>query len=161
MPSKRKKRNQEKPEIVYYEIKIEDWEVACSFGLSFFPGEFGAGDYSEDSDIIFTGEILSPVLKNAKKAKIFITGKPEFENHWDKPLRDERPIGIGWIEIPRGSGILELHALFPCRSLPIITAAAAVDKIQFARVRGTKIRYRKGDIRDLELLTTKRDYGDD
>lgn len=53
-PRMQKKRIKKEPEIVYYEIEIDDWELECSFGLSCFPEESGNGDSSEVSNLLST-----------------------------------------------------------------------------------------------------------
>ena len=135
-------------------VKIVEWKVDCGFGVNTLSKDDFPEDYSEHSDIILMGNLSLPVLKNIKRAKIRIMGSPELEDHW-KHERKDPPTATGWIEIQKGSDTIEFHSLFPHRNLSFVLTALASGKVGFVSVCGTKLRYRKADLFDLELLSTE------
>ena len=149
-----------KTEKVQYMVKVEDWKVDCGFGINTLSKDDYPEDYSEHSGIILMGKLLLPVLKKTKRAKIKIMGSPELEDHW-KYERKDPPTATGWIEISKGSDTVEFHSLFPHRNLSFILMAVASGKVGFASICGTKLRYRKADLLDLELLSTQGGFGDE
>jgi hypothetical protein len=151
MPRQRKKGRPKEPETVYYDIEVEDWEVECNFGINLWPEKFERENYWENSHIIFKGKILSPKLKSAEKAKVTLIADPQKDEHWKHPRRENLPERIGVIEIPRKSDILEINGLIPYRHLHFVASAAAAGKICYVNILGTKLRYRKGDIRSVDL----------
>lgn len=66
----KKQKIKKKPiENEFYEIEIEDWEVYYDFGLNQTHKGLTADVYWEYCNLILTGKILLPILKQADKAK--------------------------------------------------------------------------------------------
>ena len=151
MVKKRKKRKP--PENENYEIDVDKWEVYNLFGINTSRNLFGEGPYWEDASLTLTGKILSPILKNATKAKINIWENPEFDDHWKETSKEKVPLGIGSMEILRDNETLDLICWFPSRIFKNIFLALSSKKIKYAHVYGEKLRWRKGRIFHIRLAT--------
>ena len=141
-----------------YEIEIEDWEVYSHFGINMGRKKFFPGDYREHSKLSIHGNILSPLLKIASKAKIEIIDSPEFDDHWKEAEAEKPPFAIGWMEVPRGDNTLQMDCWIPTRLFNYISIAIASEKIKYASIFGTKLKWRRGDIFDITFSTIREEY---
>ena len=155
MPRKRKKPKSKKNEKVWYEIEIEDWEVGYTFGINDGPWDLFQGDFWEHLHIDLIGKIIKPTLKNASAAKVILIPTWKLDDYYKNVHREKKPTTTGMIDLPRGSDILEFHCYFPSRPFAALSVAVAAGKIKYASIAGTKLWYRKGDIKDLHLVTNK------
>ena len=153
--AKKRKTKKKKPEKEYYEIEVEDWEVYYNFGLNTAPKDLIEGVFSEYSKLILTGKILSPIVKQASKARIEIAGDPQMDDHWKAQPTITSAKAIGWMEIPRGDDTLILHCWIPSRSFRYISLAVDSKKIKFASVFGPKLKWRRGTISSVSLSTNR------
>jgi hypothetical protein len=80
--AKKRKRKQKQPEYQSYEIEVKDWEADYYFTLNTGPKDLFDGVYREYSNLILTGDILSPSLEKADKAKIQIADDPQMDDYW-------------------------------------------------------------------------------
>ena len=158
MAKKQRRREQKKPENERYEFVVEDWEMEYQFELNMVPKDLVPGLFWEHSTCILICKLTSPVLKYGNKARIEIVGKPELDNHWAPDTNVRSGIGIGSIEIPRGDDVIRFYCMVPSRSFPCIPVAASSGKIRYVSIRGTKLKYRKGDVFGITLRTN---WGDD
>ena len=67
MVKRKKPRKKAIVEHEVYQIAMKDWEVYYNFGVD--QRKYSSGAYWEISNLILMGEILSPELKIASKAK--------------------------------------------------------------------------------------------
>ena len=150
MVTKRKTKKKE-PEKEYYEIEVEDWEVYYNFGINTVLKDLIEGVFSEYSKLILTGRILSPLIKQASKARIELVGDPEMDDHWKAEPTITVAKAIGWMEIPRGDDTLIFYCSIPSQSLPFTTLAVDSGKIKFVTIWGTKLKWRRGTISSISL----------
>jgi len=147
MAKKRKKRKVQENQ--RYEIEVMDWEVYYHFGIA--PKNLDMGAYWEISNLSLVGKIISPELKIAQKAKIRLSSKPEMEDHWTTKPGILSAKAIGFMEVPRGEDILQLHCSIPPRMSDSIHVAVASGKIKYVSVFGEKLKWRKGLVFDITL----------
>jgi hypothetical protein len=145
----KKRRRKKPPENLYYEIEVMDWEVYYHFGLA--PKNLGRGLYWETSSLTLIGNILSPELKNATKAKVDLSADPQMADHWKTKPTILSAKGVGFMEIPRGKAVLKCRCSIPPRLSNNIHVAIASGKIKFVSIYGEKLKWRKGLIFDISL----------
>ena len=155
MSKKQTKRKMKKRENERYEIEIEDWEVYYHFGINIGRNDISPENFWEISSITLLGKIVSPTLKNASKAKLEISAKPDLDDHWKETPTENLPSGVGLMEIPRGHNTLHLYCWVPSRSFIFIPQAAASGKIKLASVFGEKLKWRRGRIFYISLTTNR------
>ncbi len=134
-----------------YEIEIEDWEIDYFFALNNGPKDLFTGGYMGHSNVTLIGNLLSPYLEKASKAKVEIRDDPEKDDYCTKEQTIISAKAIGWMEIPRGDDTLIFYCTVPCRSLPFIVLAAKAKKIKYVSTFGTKLKWRKGTIEHISL----------
>jgi hypothetical protein len=144
MSSARKKSKQIENE--HYEIAVEDWEAYYRFGINNINKDIIPGDYWEISELILLGKIVSPALEKATRVKINMAERPELDDHWKHEDPDNRPLAVGWMEIPRGDDTLIMNCWIPSRSFRHVAISVASGKIKYASVFGTKLKWRRGKI---------------
>ena len=132
-------------------LDTTDWEVDYHFALNTLPKDLIEGVYWENSRLILTGKILSPILEKASKAKIEIAAEPQMDDHWKPKPTIVSAKAIGWMEIPRGDDTLIFYCSIPSRSFQNITLAVHAEKIKFVSIFGTKLKWRKGTISSISL----------
>ena len=154
MPKKRK-RKQKQPPNQSYEIEVEDWEADYYFALNTGPKDLFDGAYMEHSVLILVGDILSPSLEKAGKARVEIRDDPQIDDYWTPEPTIRSAKAIGWMEIPRGDDTLIFHCLVPSRSLPFIALAVQSGKIKYISIFGTKLKWRKGTIESISLSANR------
>ena len=147
MAKKRKKRKVQENQ--RYEIEVMDWEVYYHFGIA--PKNLDMGAYWEISNLSLVGKIISPELKIAQKAKIRLSSKPEMEDHWTTKPAILSAKAIGFMEVPRGEDILQMHCSIPPRMSDSIHVAVASGKIKYVSVFGEKLKWRRGVVFDITL----------
>jgi len=147
MAKKRKKRKVQENQ--RYEIEVMDWEVYYHFGIA--PKNLDMGAYWEISNLSLVGKIISPELKIAQKAKIRLSSKPEMEDHWTAKPTISSAKAIGFMEVPRGEDILQMHCSIPPRMSNNIHVAVASGKIKYISVFGEKLKWRRGLVFDITL----------
>jgi hypothetical protein len=150
-----KKRKRKKPENERYEFEVEDWEMDYHFELNVGPKDFIPGVFWENSKCTLIGKIVSPILKNANKARVEIVDKPELDDNWKINPTVRSAKGIGSIEIPRGDDTVIFYCWVPSRSFQYIPLAVSSGKIKFALIFGTRLKWRKGDIFSISLSTIR------
>jgi hypothetical protein len=160
MPRKRKKKKSVQPEKEWYEIEITGWEFNYNFGLNNSPFDFITGDFWESMRISLNGKIIKPKIKNATRAQVILISTWKLDDYWKDVVREKPPSSTGWIEIPRGDDTLQLNCFLPSRSFAAVSVAVAAGKVKHASISGTKLRYRKGEIRDLYLSTNRNEEED-
>ncbi len=153
MAKRRKKQKASEKES--YEIDVDEWEVSNHFGINIDRNLLDQGDYWEDARLSLSGNIVSPILKNATKAKINIWENPEFDDHWKETSTEKVPLGIGSMEILRDNETLNLICWIPSRLYKNILLALASKKIKYASVFGEKLRWRRGKIFHIRLSTNR------
>ena len=139
-----------------YEIKFRDWDVYQHFGIP--PKSLDFGVYWEISKLILLGDIVSPELKIAQKAKIGISSKPEMDDHWTTDPTISSSKAIGFMEVPRGEDVLQVHCSIPSRMSNNIHVAIASGKIKFVSVFGEKLKWRNGLVLGITLSTEMEEY---
>ena len=149
--AKKRKSKKEKVENETYEIIVEDWEIAYSFSLNTLPKDLIEGAYWEYLKLILKGNILSPALEKAGKARIEVAPEPQMDDHWKQKPTIISAKAIGWMEIPRGDDTLIFQCSVPSRSLPLVTMAVESGKIKFVSISGTTLKWRKGTIFRISL----------
>ena len=92
------------------------------------------------------GNIISPELKIAEKAKIFLSSSPEKEDHWTTEPTILSAKAIGFMEVPRGEDVLLIHCNIPPRISNNIQVAVASRKIKYISVFGEKLKWRSGSV---------------
>lgn len=152
-----KKRKTKKKEIEKesYEIEVEDWEIYYHFGLNTVHKDLIDGVYCEYSRLNLTGEILSPIIKQANKARIEIADDPQLDDHWTSEPTIISAKAIGWMEIPREDDTLIFYCSIPSRSFRYISVAVHSGKVKYASIFGTKLKWRKGTISSVSLSTIR------
>jgi len=155
MAKKRNKRKSKEPENESYEIVVEDWEVNHHFGLNTGRRDIFPGDYWEYSTLGLIGEIISPDLRIAKKAIIWVMDTPELEGHWKEPESESPPLACGWMEVARGEDTLHLNCSVPSRLFNYVFSAVCCGKIRHVHIFGTKLKWRKGKIFDVSFSTIR------
>ena len=125
------------------------------FGVNIGRNDISPENFSEISNITLLGKIASPALKNASKAKLEISAKPDLDDHWKETPTEDLPSGVGLMEIPRGHDTLHLYCWVPSRSFIFIPQAAASGKIKLASVFGEKLKWRRGRIFYISLTTNR------
>lgn len=153
MTKKQRKRKQKKPEKEWYEFEVEDWEMDYHFELNNGPEDLIPGVFWENSTCTFICKLISPLLKYGNKARVEVVAKPALDDHWTLEPTVRSAKGIGNIDIPRGEDTLIFHCLIPSRSFQYIPLAASSGKIKSISISGTKLKWRKGDIYGISLLT--------
>lgn len=139
MAKKRKKKKVQENQ--RYEIEVMDWEVYHHFGIA--PKNLFKGSYWEISNLILSGKIISPELKIAEKAKIDLSSEPEMEDHWKTEPTILSAKAIGYMEVPRGEDVLQMHCSIPPRVSNNIQLAVASRKIKYVSVFGEKLKWRR------------------
>ncbi|HOQ42229.1 MAG TPA: hypothetical protein PK178_08745 [Smithellaceae bacterium] len=134
-----------------YEIEVKDWEVSCRFGINIAPKDLIPGVYWEGSTLILTGEIISPLLNKANRTVIQITANPQLDDHWQSKPTIISAKAIGWMEIPRGDDRVIFNCSVPSQLLLFIAIAIQAGKIKYVSISGTKLRWRRGTISDINL----------
>ena len=155
MATKRKKGKKTKPETERYDFVVEDWEMDYHFELNSTLRDLIDGVFWENSKCTLIGKLVSPVVKNANKARVEIVDKPEFDDHWADTPTVKTAKGIGVIDLPRGDDTLIFYCLVPSRSFQYISSAASSGKIKLASIFGTKLKWRTGDIYSISLSTNR------
>ncbi len=145
----KKKKKSKVQETQRYEIEVVDWEVYHHFGIA--PKSLGEGTYWEILKLTLLGKIISPVLKIAEKAKIDISSSPEMEDHWTTEPTILSAKAIGFMEVPRGEDILQMHCSIPPRVSNNIHVAIASGKIKYISVFGEKLKWRRGLVFSITL----------
>ena len=155
MAKKRERNNI--PIIESHEIRVEDWEVDYYLRLNTVIQDLIDGVFWESSQLILIGQLISPVIEKANKARIEIAAKPQMDDHWKQESKIVSAKAVGYMEIPRGEDNLIFHCLVPARSLPFIAIAAKSGKIKHVSMLGTKLKWRQGTISSLSLSTERND----
>ena len=152
--AKRRKKKKKEPEYEIYEIEVEDWKVAYDFGLNRLSRGIISGVYREHSELILIGKILSPVLIITSRAKILIRADPRMDDHWKEKPTITSAEEIGWMQILRDEDkTLFFYCSIPSQSLPSLAVAANSGKIKFVSIYGTKLKWQKGTILNIDLFT--------
>ncbi len=125
------------------------------FALNTGPKDLFEGAYMEYSNLILTGNILSPSLENVGKAKIEIRDDPQMDDFWGPKPTIISAKAIGWMGIPRGGNTLIFHCSVPSRSLQFIALAVKAGKIRYISIFGTKLRWRRGTISSISLSANR------
>jgi len=144
MPKKR-------PEKEFYEIEVDAWETTYHFGLNTVSKDLFDGVYWEYSKLILTGKVLSPILEKASKARIEMAADPQMDDHWKPKPTIVSAKAIGFMEIPRGDDTLIFYCSIPSRLFGYTALAANSEKIRFASISGTKLKWRKGTISSISF----------
>jgi hypothetical protein len=153
----KKRKRKEVPVTVSYEIKVENWEVDYHLSLNIIMQDLIDGVFWESSQLILIGQLISPAIEKANKARIEIAAKPEMDDHWKQESKIVSAKAVGYMEIPRGEDNLIFHCLVPSRSMPFIATAVQSGKIKHVSLLGTKLKWRQGTISSLSLSTHKED----
>ena len=118
----RKRKRKEIPTTVWYDIKVDDWEVSYHFSLNTAPRDLIEGELWESSQLILNGTLLSPVISGTKtrldkgsKVKIEVAAKPEMDDHWQEKPTIVSARGVGWTTLLKGDDTLEFHCMVPSR----------------------------------------------
>jgi hypothetical protein len=119
------------------------------------PKDLFDGVYREYSNLILTGNILSPSLEKAGKARIDISDDPQLDDYWKPKPTIISAKAIGWMQIPRGDDTLIFYCSVPSRSLPFIVLAVKAGKIRYISIFGTKLKWRKGTIESISLSANR------
>ena len=155
MPRKKAKKKKPERETEQYEFEVQDWEVYYNFGINTTRSGFIPEDFWDISSLTLLGQILSPEIKNAARARIEIRERPELDDHWKEPPREKPPLAVGYMGIPRGDDTLNITCWIPSRSFQLIPTAVASGKIKFASIFGEKLKWRRGKVFDLTLTTVR------
>ena len=149
--AKKRRTKKKRDENQSYEIEVADWETNYYFGLN--PGikDFIEGAYWEHSRLVLTGKILSPTPEKANNARIEIADEPQMDDHWTQKPTIISAKAIGWMEIPRGDDTLIIYCSIPSRLFRNILLAVDAEKIKFASLLGTKLKWRRGTISSIRL----------
>jgi hypothetical protein len=153
MPVKRKKRKINVPETILYEIKIEEWWVECRFGTSNEASRLlNLGKYNERSSLILSGPILSPELKIANSAEIRLLEKPSLNDHWNQIPSNLPEESFGAMTVTYDN-VLMVFLDVPTRIFNFVSLAASSNKLNYATIWGTKLRYRQGGVSTIHFRT--------
>ena len=79
---------------------------------------------------------------------------PELDNHW-KQEAEEEPEAIGFMEIPRGWDTLLVRCRVPARSFHSLPVTLAAEKIKYASLSGTVLKWRRGTVFSISLSTER------
>lgn len=153
MPRKRRKTKKKVTETERYEVQVGEWDVDFFFHLNQGNRDIFSGVFWEHSHVGFTGELLSPQMKYGNEVRVEVKCEPELDDHWQRNSTVEKYKAIGFFKVPRGSDIIEFNCWIPSRQFQYILTAAAADKIKFASIFGTKMKWRKGKIFNLDMST--------
>ena len=152
------KRKAKKPENVWYEVAVYDWEPTYRFGLNIRSRNSRDDDaFWEYYTITLLGKLVSPELKQARNVRVELAGDPELDDHYTAKPTVISAKAIGFSEIPRGENTLILYCSIPARQLGFVGLAAQAGKIGHASVFGTKLRYRRGKVFSVLLQEFKED----
>lgn len=142
MPKKpRKKKKREK---IHYSIEVVDWEVDFRFDLNDASQDLVPGIFWEHSNLILTGKILSPDIKNASSARIELIENVQLQDYWkpDSIIKSAKAVGVA--EIPRGDDTLVFTCWVPPRIFKNAGIALSTGKLKYAYLHGEKLKWRRG-----------------
>lgn len=148
MPKKKKPEQ----EFEYYKIEVDDWDVGFDFGVNDLLKDFFNVTFLETSRLIFTGKLTPTIKKNINRAVVKIIANEGLDDHRKKEFDEYEGKLIGQIEKPMDEEILIFLCHVPSRLFHNLAAQSG--KINFIKIRGSKVRYRKGDIFDVDLSSS-------
>ncbi|MFC1577607.1 hypothetical protein ACFL36_01215 [Thermodesulfobacteriota bacterium] len=145
----KKQKKKKVREKLSYEIEVTDWDVYYHFGIA--PKHLDMGAYWETSNLTLLGKILRPDLKIATKARIEFSADPEMTDYWSREPTIKSAKAVGFMEVPRGEGILQIRCSIPPRLSNNIHVAVSSGKIKYVTIFGEKLKWRKGLITSISL----------
>jgi hypothetical protein len=152
MPRKRMRKRTKQSENESYEFEVEGWKVDYSFGVN-IGRHIYPGDYREHSSVIINAKLLSPILKSSTEANIHLIESSEVDDHW-KQTATGQPKGIGHIELLRDNSLFA-YCHIPSHQFLNLSTALASDKIKYAKIFGTKLKWRSGTVIYIDLSTDR------
>lgn len=141
---KRRKRPQE--EYVHYVATVSSWEHMYGFGVGMC-NRYEHEPYSEYGSLTITGEVVRPENFKCPKAEfVFYTKRGMFDEKWDTP-----PKSIGTLS--SHEDLLRICVFVPQERMAEMATIAASDRLQAIAFTGTKMKWRKGVVINIELMT--------
>ena len=141
-----RKRKRQSDEFVFYVVTIEGWDSI--YGISATQGRpMPAGLYEEMTVLELTGNVFQPDDPKYPRAKITLYGKEGMLGS----VGDEPTKSIGMVEGTDDG--LSIWANIPAERMAGVMTLAASNRIRAALFTGTRLRYRRGAIHNLELMT--------
>jgi hypothetical protein len=140
MPKKTRKQ-----EYIFYVVTVDSWDHI--YGLSVGNrSRFDDGPYSEFAVLTFTGAVVRPENFKTPKAAIGLSsqrGLLEDSNSYPK--------SIGMLT-GRGD-TLDVYVPIPAERMAELITLAASERVKAVAFTGTELKYRKGTITNIELMT--------
>jgi hypothetical protein len=153
MVQKGKKHKSKKVENDRYEFQIEGWKPYLMFKLTSSMNDNFNSDYWELSTLTMSAKILSPILKSNNMANIEIVEKPDLDDHW-KQDKTGKPKAIGFMQLQEDDTLF-VYCSVTSRTFRNLSMALGFEKIKFASVFGTKLKWRKGKVFDINFSTDR------
>jgi len=149
-----RKRKRNIPIIERYEVEVEDWAVDYYFGLA--PENIIEGVYWEGSGLIIMGKLISHVLDIVNGVRVKINADPQLDDYCKPNPTIISAKAIGWMEILRDN-TMEFSCSVPSYSLSYLAQAGHANRIKYISITGTKLRYKQGTVRHINLSSQKED----
>ena len=143
MPQKKKPRRRQ-DETVFYVVEIEGWEWSYSFGVN--RSRHVEDPYLEFRHLEIHGKLLRPQIVKAETVELVLMPDQRLN---EANRQRNKPRGVGSLNLYKG----ELRALvsIPVDVLDPILQTLIAERLKFAVMDGTRLRYRQGLITHLRL----------
>lgn len=130
---------------VDYVVKISGWDRWWSFRVS-AGTRWESGPYAESGTLTLRGELYRPDKFKSPIVEVTLSSKDG--------MREDKgtPSGIGGLEAY--GDLLRAHIFVPIETMAQLTTLAASGRIAMVHISGTRLRYRHGSVKCIELFTS-------
>lgn len=144
MPKKNRKRTKE--EYIHYVTLVTGWEHIYGLGIGGH-SRFSDGPYSELSVLKLTGDVVRPDNFKFPKVEIQLSSRAGMLDDDGREL--PRSIGL----LSSHDDVLAAYVFTPAERMAELLTLAASERLQAVAFTGTKLKWRKGSIINIELMT--------
>lgn len=145
MAKPRKKRRKPADPIVWYAMRVEEWNFDYHFGHIVFRHD--PNPYRQFTTIEITGTPIRPIGLKADKAVLSISDGATL-NEWNQKQGVTKHL-IGLLDLIDGT--LRGHLSIPPDALPSLLQLLIAGELRYAVLRGSKLRYRSAHIIDCQF----------